>query len=159
MTKTATYMTAPRAMLAMGAVGAVIGGAVAAATNYGKVRQGAMTRDAAMKNVLRESGTTGLATATGTAVVGAMGVTGLLSLTGMVLVMAGVKHWADRVIDGKNATALAGNPQPRPRQPPRRQPRPRRRPSPQPKRKPTALRRLAPRPYPTPRHEPRRTNR
>lgn len=100
MTKT-VYVNAPRATVAMGAAGALVGGAVAAARNYDKVQKKEITREAAVKNVLRESGTTGLATATATALVGAMGFTGLISLAGMVLVTAGTKHLTDRFIDGR----------------------------------------------------------
>ncbi|PID73964.1 MAG: hypothetical protein CSB33_00875 [Desulfobacterales bacterium] len=99
MTRT-TYVSAPRAALAVGAAGAIIGGAVAAARNYGKMRNDEMTSEEAVKNVLRESGTTGIATATGAAVMGGLGLTGLLSLAGMVVVTAGAKHLTDRLIDG-----------------------------------------------------------
>ncbi len=112
MTK-AVYVNAPRATVAMGAAGALVGGAVAAARNYDKVQKKEITREAAVKDVIRETGTTGLATATATALVGAMGFTGLLSLAGMVLVTAGAKHMADRVIDGrKTRTALPASPTP-----------------------------------------------
>lgn len=101
MTKTA-YVSAPRATVAMGAAGALVGGAVAAAKNYDKVQKKEITREEAVKDVIRETGTTGLATATATALVGAMGFTGLLSLAGMVLVTAGTKHLTDRIIDSKS---------------------------------------------------------
>ncbi|NCC26263.1 MAG: hypothetical protein EOM25_13880 [Deltaproteobacteria bacterium] len=54
---------APRATLAMGAAGAIVGGAVAAARSIDKVQKGETSREEAVKEVIRESGTTGLATA------------------------------------------------------------------------------------------------
>jgi hypothetical protein len=89
---------APRASLAMGAAGAIVGGAVAAARDIDKVKQGDMTRDEAVKDVLKESGTTGLATATATAVVSSLGLTGVLSLAGLVAVAVGTKRLADKAL-------------------------------------------------------------
>ena len=108
---TKTTVSAPRAVVALGAVGMLVGGAVSAARNYGKVQKREMTREDAVKGVLRESGTTGLATATAGAVVGVLGSTGLLSLAGVVLVAAGTKHLADKAIDarfGHPAVAASG---------------------------------------------------
>ena len=107
MTKTISYV-APRATVAMGAVGAVIGGTMAAARDYGKVRKEEMTREEAVRDVLKESGTTGLATATATAVVSVLGLTGLLSLTGIVVVAAGTKHLADKALE-RRSLAAAGD--------------------------------------------------
>ncbi len=101
MTKTGAHINAPRATVAMGAAGAIVGGAIAAARDYEKVRNNEMTREAAVKDVLKESGTTGLATATATAVVGAMGFTGILSLAGIVCLTAGTKHLVDKMLDAK----------------------------------------------------------
>ncbi len=97
------YVTAPRATVAMGAAGALVGGAVAAARNYDRVQKKDMTREAAVRDVIKESGTTGLATATATAVMGALGFTGLLSLAGIVFVAAGTKHLADKLLEGTSA--------------------------------------------------------
>ncbi len=102
MTKT-PHVTAPRATLAMGAVGVVVGGAIAAAKNYDKVKKSEMTREDAVKDVLKESGTTGLATATATAVVGVLNLPGLISLAGIVVVTAGTKRLADRMLERKCA--------------------------------------------------------
>lgn len=100
---TRTYVSAPRAVLAMGAVGVLVGGAVAAARGWSRVKKQEMTREEAVKAAVRESGTTGLATATATAVVGVLGSTGILPLAGMVLVAAGTKHLADKALDARCA--------------------------------------------------------
>ncbi|MDK2954597.1 MAG: hypothetical protein PWQ57_93 [Desulfovibrionales bacterium] len=89
---------APRASLAMGAAGAIVGGAVAAARDIDKVKKGDMTREEAVKDVLKESGTTGLATAAATAVVSSLGLTGVLSLAGLVAVAVGTKRLADKAL-------------------------------------------------------------
>lgn len=102
MTRTPLYVTSARATVAMGAVGAIVGGAVAAARNYDKVKTKELSREAAVKDVLKETGTTGLATATATALVSALGFTGLLSLAGIVVVTAGAKHLADKALAGKS---------------------------------------------------------
>ncbi len=102
MTRTPLYVTSTRATVAMGAVGAIVGGAVAAAKNYDKVKAKELSRETAVKDVLKETGTTGLATATATALVSALGFTGLLSLAGIVLVTAGTKHLADKALAGRS---------------------------------------------------------
>lgn len=100
MTRT-PYVNLPRASVAMGGAGAIVGGAVAAARNYDKVKNKEITREEAVKDVVRESSTTGLATATATAFVGVMGLTGLLSLAGIVVVTAGTKNLADKMLDSR----------------------------------------------------------
>lgn len=105
MIKHQKVVTAPRATLAMGVVGAVIGGFVASARNYDKVKYGEMSKDEAVKDVIRESGTTGVSTAAGTAVMSALGTSGLISLAGMVFVAAGTKRVLDNVIDSSTACA------------------------------------------------------
>lgn len=107
MSKHIATVAAPRAATAMGAVGALVGGVVAAANNYDKVSKHEMTREEAVKNTLREAGTTGLATAAATVVVGAVGGTGLLALAGMVFVAAGTKRAVDRLIDQRPSSAKA----------------------------------------------------
>ncbi len=102
MNKIGTYTgIAPRASLAMGAAGAIVGGAVAAARNIDRVKQGRLTREEAVKDVIKESGTTGISTAMATAVVSAVGLTGILSLVGFVSVAVGAKYLADRATSGK----------------------------------------------------------
>jgi len=89
---------APRASLAMGAVGAVIGGSMAVSRNMVRVRDKEITREDAVRDVLRESGSTGISTAMGTAAVSAAGLTGVLSLAGFVVVAAGARYLADRAM-------------------------------------------------------------
>ncbi len=106
MTK-ATYALAPRATLAMGAAGAIVGGSIAAARNYDRVKKSQITREEAVKDVIKETGGAGLATATATALVSAMGVTGLLSLASMVVFTAGAKYMADKFLDARTACGQA----------------------------------------------------
>jgi hypothetical protein len=97
---------APRATLAMGAVGAIVGGAAAAARNIARVKNDEMTRQEAVKDSLKEAGATGAAVAASTAVVGMLGLTGPLSLIGVVGAAIGAKYVVDRALAGKSA-ALA----------------------------------------------------
>ncbi len=90
-----------RATLAMGAVGAIVGGSAAAAQNIARVKHKEVTREQAVKNSLKEAGTTGLATAVATAAVGAVGLTGALSLVGMVAVAIGAKYVVDRALSAR----------------------------------------------------------
>jgi hypothetical protein len=85
----------PRATLAMGGLGAIIGGTGAAAKNIRRVKNKEIEREDAVRDTLRESAGTGLATAAGTAVIGVAGVTGLLSLAGMLAVATGAKYLWD----------------------------------------------------------------
>jgi hypothetical protein len=99
MSRTVIYSgLAPRASLAMGAVGAVIGGSMAVSRNMGRVRDKEITRDEAVRDVLRESGCTGFSTAMGTAVVSAAGLTGVLSLAGFVAAAVGARYLVDRAV-------------------------------------------------------------
>lgn len=101
MSRIGTYAGfAPRASLAMGAAGAIVGGSIAAARNIAKVEKQEMTREEAVRDVLKESGTTGLSTAMATAVVSAAGLTGILSLVGLVSVAVGAKYLADKAVAG-----------------------------------------------------------
>ncbi len=101
MTKTPLYPTASRTTLAMGTVGAVVGCSAALARNYGKIKNNETTREEAVKDVLKETGTSGLATATATAVVGAVNMPVILSLASMVVVAATTKYLADSLVAGK----------------------------------------------------------
>lgn len=101
MSRISTYAGfAPRASLAMGAAGAIVGGSIAAARNISRVQKEEMTREEAVRDVLKESGTTGLSTAMATAVVSATGLTGILSLTGLLFVAVGTKYLADKAVAG-----------------------------------------------------------
>ncbi len=92
---------APRASLAMGAAGAIVGGAVAAARSISKVQQGEISREQAVSDVLKESGSTGISTALATAAVSAVGLTGVISLLGFVSVAVGTKYLADKALAGR----------------------------------------------------------
>jgi hypothetical protein len=98
------HAIAPRATLAVGAAGALVGGVAAAARNLGKVKKNEMTQEDAIKDSLKEAGTTGLSTAAATAVVGALGLTGVLSIAGLIGVAVGVKYVADKALDKKSAS-------------------------------------------------------
>ncbi len=92
MTISATRVLLPAATTAAGGVGAIVGGAVAAAQDVKRVNQGEMTKAQAAADVGKEAVGTGLSTAAGVAVTGALGVTGLLGLASIVGVAAGTKY-------------------------------------------------------------------
>ena len=92
---------APRAVLAMGAVGAIVGGTASAARNIARVKNDEISKEDAVKDSLKEAGTTGLATAVAAAAVSAVGLTGALSLAGMVVAAIGAKYVADKALSGK----------------------------------------------------------
>ncbi|MCW7754076.1 hypothetical protein OOT00_08760 [Desulfobotulus sp. H1] len=94
---------APRASLAMGAAGALVGGSIATAKNIRKVKEESITKDEAVKDILKESATTGIATAIGTAAVSMVGLRGTLSLLGLLSVTIGVKYLADKTVSDKKA--------------------------------------------------------
>jgi DNA-binding phage protein len=112
MSRIGTYAGfAPRASLAMGAAGAILGGSIAAARNISRVEKQEMTREEAVRDVLKESGTTGLSTAMATAVVSATGLTGILSLVGLVSVAVGAKYLADKAMTGQCTGKRTSKPQ------------------------------------------------
>jgi hypothetical protein len=94
----------PQNTLAMGGVGAVIGGAAAAAKNIRRVKDDEINGAEAVKNTIKEAAGTGLATATATVVVGALGATGFFSLAGFLSITTGAKYVWDSV------TAFAKSP-------------------------------------------------
>ncbi len=111
-----------RPTLAMGAVGAIVGGTAAAARNISRVNKNEMTRSEAVTDSIKEAGTTGVATAAATAVVSSVGLTGTLSLVGLVAVAIGAKYAADKVLScagsaccssHKPAEAVAEGPAPK----------------------------------------------
>ncbi len=99
-----------RPTLAMGAVGAVVGGTAAAARNISRVNKDEITRGEAVTDTLKEAGTTGVATATATAVVSSIGLTGTLSLVGLVAVAVGAKYAADKVLSSASAACTKAVP-------------------------------------------------
>ena len=94
---TGTHLSrfAPQVVLAMGGVGAIVGGTAAAARNIRRVKDARITREDAIKDTLREAAGAGLATATATVVVRAVGATGLLSLVGILAAATGAKYFWD----------------------------------------------------------------
>ncbi len=78
--------------LAAGGFGAVIGATAAAAKNIKRVGNDEISRQDAVKDVIKEATGTGLATAAATAAVQATGTRGFLSLVGMVAVATGAKY-------------------------------------------------------------------
>ncbi len=99
-----------RPTLAMGAVGAIVGGTAAAARNISRVNKDEITRSEAVKDSLKEAGTTGVATATATAVVSSIGLTGTLSLVGLVAVAIGAKYATDKVLSSASAACAKAVP-------------------------------------------------
>jgi hypothetical protein len=96
----------PQATLAMGGVGAIVGGTAAAAKNIHRVKNAEINREAAVKDTIKEAAGTGLATATATAVVGVVGATGLLSLLGILAVATGTKYlWDAATVPAKTPPA------------------------------------------------------
>jgi hypothetical protein len=111
---TATKVTrlVPHATLAMGGVGAIVGGTAAAAKNIRRVKEGEIKREEAVKDTIKEAAGAGLATATAAAVVGAVGATGLLSLLGVLAVATGTKYlWDAATAPGNAPSAAEAKPQ------------------------------------------------
>ena len=83
------------ALATMGFAGAVIGGAVAAARDLRRVKDGAMTREHAVGDVVKEAVGSGLATAAGAAAAGTFFRSSALSLAAMAVVGVGTKYLFD----------------------------------------------------------------
>jgi hypothetical protein len=111
-TSTKVTRFVPRATLAMGGVGAIIGGTAAAAKNVRKVKEEEMTREEAVRDTIKEAAGTGLATAAATAVVTAVGATGWLSLVGIVAAATGAKYIWDSATSSARVEASAKEPVP-----------------------------------------------
>ncbi|MGD8387082.1 MAG: hypothetical protein PVG49_08065 [Desulfobacteraceae bacterium] len=97
----------PQATLAMGGLGAIIGGSAAAARNIRRVKDEEINREEAVRNTIKEAAGAGLATAAATAVVGAVGATGLLSLLGILSLATGTKYFWDIATTPEKAPAAA----------------------------------------------------
>ena len=82
--------------LAMGGLGMIVGGSASAAANIRRLNNGEIEKREAVKNVVRDSAGTGIATATATAVVGALRLGGLLSLVGLLTTATAAKYMYDR---------------------------------------------------------------
>ena len=97
---------APCAALAMGGVGAIIGGTAAAAKNIRRIKNEEIKREEAVKDTFKEAAGAGFATAAATAVVGVIGATGLLSLVGILAIATGTKYvWDAATVTKKSEIA------------------------------------------------------
>ena len=95
-----TATLARRTVTGMGALGALVGGAVTTAQVIPQVRKNEMSAQEATRTVLKEAAGTGLSTAAGAAVVGAAGLGGFLSLMAAWLAVAtGAKYLWNTALD------------------------------------------------------------
>ena len=95
----------PKASLAVGGVGAIIGGTAAAAKNIRRVKNEEINREEAVRDTVKEAAGAGLATAAATAVAGAVGGAGWLSLLGFMAVATGAKYVWDSAVNSQKAAA------------------------------------------------------
>ncbi|MGD9123601.1 MAG: hypothetical protein PVG60_00835 [Desulfarculaceae bacterium] len=96
-----------RSAVNFGGLGALVGGAAAAAQVIPKVKNKEMTSGEATRSVLKEAAGAGLATAAGAAVAGAVGLGGLLSLAAMFGVATGAKYLWNSAVDASPEPAAA----------------------------------------------------
>jgi hypothetical protein len=94
---------APHAGLAMGGLGAIIGGTAAAAKNIRRVKNEEIDREEAVRDTLKETAGAGIAAATAAVVVRSVGATGLFGLVGIMAVAAGAKYVWDSAMTPKTA--------------------------------------------------------
>ena len=103
---TYTAVSLPKAALAIGGLGAIVGGSAAAAKNIRRVKTEAVNREEAVKDVFKEAAGAGLATAAAAAIVGTLGIrSGLVSVLGMLTVATGTKFAWDCLMAPKTAPA------------------------------------------------------
>jgi hypothetical protein len=94
-----TRMSAvPSNALAIGTMGAFVGGIAATATNTYKVTKGELGKAEAAKNVAQETLGTGLATAAGAAVTTVLGLGGVVGLAGLLVVATLTKEAWDQAM-------------------------------------------------------------
>jgi hypothetical protein len=79
-------MTISRSAAMLGAMGAVMGGTIAAIENTQKVAKGERKSAEAIANVAKETFSTGISTAAGAAAMAAFGIGGLIGLAGFTAV-------------------------------------------------------------------------
>ena len=87
-----------RSAVMLGAMGAVVGGTVAAVDNIQKVAKGEQKSDEAIANVAKETLGTGLSTATAAAVMASLGIGGLVGVAGFAAVATVSKGLLDSVL-------------------------------------------------------------
>lgn len=86
--------------LAMGSVGAIVGGTVAAAKNMRRVKDHEITRQEAVKGIVKEAAGAGVATAAAAVVARSVGARGIWSLVAVFAVAAGTKYVWDAAVGG-----------------------------------------------------------
>lgn len=84
----------------LGAVvfGALVGGTAAAAKGLRAVKNGETSREEALRNIARETGTTALAAGTAVAIMGRTGLGPVLTTAGMAVVATGTKYAMDSLL-------------------------------------------------------------
>ena len=95
---TGTLTSISRSALMLGAMGAVVGGTIAAIDNVQKVAKGEQKGDEAVANVAKETLGTGLSTAAAAAAMAALGIGGLVGLAGFAAVATVSKGFLDSVL-------------------------------------------------------------
>ena len=84
--------------VALGAMGAVVGGTIAAIDNIQKVAKGEQKSDEAFANVAKETLGTGLSTAAAAAAMASLGIGGLVGLAGFAAVATVSKKLLDSIL-------------------------------------------------------------
>lgn len=91
----------------LGAVvfGALVGGTAAAAKGLRAVKNGESSREEALRNIARETGTTALAAGTAVAIMGRTGLGPVLTTAGMAVVATGTKYAMDSLLLSASVSA------------------------------------------------------
>ncbi len=106
----------PQTSLVMGGVGAIIGGAAAAARNIRRMKEEHITRQEAVRDTLKEAAGVGLASTVATAVVGAVGASGVWAVFGAAAAAAGTKYlWDAASTPARTVAATAPSKESKPR--------------------------------------------
>lgn len=87
-----------RSAVMLGAMGAVVGGTIAAIDNIQKVAKGEQKSDEAVANVAKETLGTGLSTAAAASAMAALGIEGLVGLAGFAAVATVSKGLLDSIL-------------------------------------------------------------
>lgn len=97
MIKESRRQTPPLSSAALGGLiaGAVTGATLAAIRTVGEVKDGKMSQKEAMMEVLRESGSLGIAAAVGVSTTALLGLGGVFSIAAVALVSTGAKYTID----------------------------------------------------------------
>jgi hypothetical protein len=91
-----------RSAAMLGAMGAVVGGTIAAIENTQKVAKGERNSAEAIANVAKETLGTGISTAAGAAAMAALGIGGLIGLAGFTAVATISKGLLDSILYDKD---------------------------------------------------------